>query len=196
MARTFLVLKLLGLSYLAYLLYVLAFAYDLSSPAFSPPFVLWLLDTVNLFIHEAGHFFLKPFGKWIYVFGGSFFQVLLPLLLALVGLRRSYRQTILPAFWCGENLANVSVYIRDAPFRHLKLIARGVIHDWNWLLSDDLDSAGTVADIVLGSGLLLCAIAIGIGVFAAIQSYRESLIISSEQVIPAGVEKKGVFEEN
>ena len=104
MQRAILVLKSAGLAYLGYLLYFLTFNYDPSSPSFSPPFVLWLLDTINLFIHEAGHFFLQPFGRWIYVMGGSFIQVFLPLLLALLGLRQHYRLAILPAFWCGENV--------------------------------------------------------------------------------------------
>jgi hypothetical protein len=182
MARTILALYLLGLAYLGYLLYVLAFAYDPSSSSFNPPFVLWLLDTINLFIHEAGHFFLKPFGKWIYVFGGSFFQVFLPLLLALLGLRQNYRYAILPAFWCGENLVNVSVYVRDAPFRHLRLIAKGLIHDWNWLLSDHLDSAGTIADILFGAGVLMCAVAIGAGIVASIQAYRERSATPGEAI--------------
>ena len=182
--RFLLVVKLLGLSYLGYLLYVLAFAYDLASPAFSPPFVIWLLDTINLFIHEAGHFFLNPFGQWIYVFGGSFVQVFLPLLLALLGLRQSYGHAILPAFWCGESMVNVSVYIRDAPVRHLRLIARGVIHDWNWLLSDNLDSADMLADIVLGLGVVICVVAIGVGVVVAIQGYREASLEQAEAIMP------------
>lgn len=195
MARTLLVLKLLGLSYLVYLLYFLLFGYDPSQSSFSPPFVLWVLDTINLFIHEAGHFFLKPFGRWIYVFGGSFFQVFLPLLLALLGLRQSYRQAILPAFWCGESMVNVSVYIRDAPFRQLKLLARGLTHDWNWLLSDSLDSAGTIADIVFGMGIVLCAVAIGAGVFGAIQVYREAAIEESMPQVPAQIGKRRRVEE-
>jgi hypothetical protein len=194
MARALLAVKLLGLSYLAYLLYVLAFQYDPSGPGFSPPFVLWIVDTINLFIHEAGHFFLKPFGRWIYIFGGSFFQVFMPLLLALLGLRRGYGYTVLPAFWCGESMVNVSVYIRDAPFRHLKLLARGLIHDWNWLLSDDLDSAATIADIVLGLGILLCAVALGVGVYAAIQIYREGSEEEPAPVTATRVVRKNIEE--
>jgi hypothetical protein len=172
-----LLLKLLGLSYLAYLLYVLAFRYDPSSPSFSPPFVLWVVDTINLFIHEAGHFFLKPFGMWIYVFGGSFLQVFLPLLLALVAARQSHRQGVLPAFWCGESLVNVSVYIRDAPIRELRLIARGVIHDWNWLLSDSMDSAEPLADVVFGAGILLCTLALSAGVVFAVRTYLNAAAV-------------------
>jgi hypothetical protein len=195
MAKIVLVLKLLGLSYLTYLLYALAFEYDPTAPSFSPPFLLWILDTINLFIHEAGHFFLRPFGRWIYMFGGSFTQVFLPLLLAFLGLRQSYRHTILPAFWCGESMVNVSVYIRDAPFRQLKLLAKGLTHDWNWHLSDNLDSAGTLADIVFGLGILLCAGAIGAGVYAAIQAFREGSEVESELPIPARIERKKVEEE-
>lgn len=196
MARTLLVLKLLGFSYLGYLLYFLAFGYDPSSPSFSPPFVLWITDTINLFIHEAGHFFLKPLGRWLYIFGGSFVQVFLPLLLALLGLRQNYRYTILPAFWCGESMVNVSIYIRDAPFRQLKLLAKGLIHDWNWLLSDNLEAAGTIADIVFGLGLLVCAAAIGTGVYAAIQTYKEAVAEEAEAAaLPARIGRKRVEEE-
>ncbi len=181
MPRIALVLKVLGFAYLGYLLYILAFEYDLASPSFHPPFVLWLIDTIDLFIHEAGHFFLKPFGQWIYVFGGSFFQVFIPLMLVLVAVRQNWHQAALPAFWSGESLVNVSVYIRDAPFRHLHLIAKGVIHDWNWLLSDSLDSAGTIADIVFGAGIVICLVAVGVGVFGAIQVYRESSESETEE---------------
>jgi hypothetical protein len=187
MARILLVLKLLGLAYLTYLAYVLAFEYDPASPSFRPPFILWIVNTINLFIHEGGHFFMRPFGQWIYVFGGSFVQVLLPLLLALLGLRQNYRYTILPAFWCGENMVEVSVYIRDAPFRHLKLIARGVIHDWNWLLSDNLDIAESLADIVQWTGILLCLASIGVGVYAAIRMSREALLEEMEEALPARI---------
>jgi hypothetical protein len=194
MARVVLAFKLLGLAYLAYLLYALTFQYDPSSPSFSPPFVLWILDMINLFIHEAGHFLLKPFGRWIYIFGGSFFQIFMPLLLALLGLRQSYRHTILPAFWCGESMVNVSVYIRDAPFRQLKLLARGLTHDWNWLLSDNLDAAGTIADIVFGAGILLCTVAIGAGLFAAVQAYREASLEESEPASATRIERPKVME--
>jgi len=194
MARVVLALKLLGLAYLAYLLYALAFQYDPSSPSFSPPFVLWIVDTINLFIHEAGHFLLKPFGRWIYIFGGSFFQIFMPLLLALLGLRQSYRHTILPAFWCGESMVNVSVYIRDAPFRQLKLLAKGLTHDWNWLLSDNLDAAGTIADIVFGAGILLCTVAIGAGLFAAVQAYRETSLEESQPALATRIERPNVME--
>ena len=89
--------------------------------------------------HEAGHFFLRPFGMWIYIFGGSFMQCFLPLLLTFLSFRQTPMMVAYPAFWFGENLVNVSYYIKDAPYKHLRLIAAGLIHDWNWLLSGNLE---------------------------------------------------------
>ncbi|MBI4535851.1 MAG: hypothetical protein HY708_06200 [Ignavibacteriae bacterium] len=168
-------LKIGVVSYLTYLLVFLATAYDPASPSYQPPFVIWVLDTINLFIHEAGHFFLKPFGMWIHIVGGSLFQCLLPLLLLLVTRRQNVSQVLYPAFWLGENLINVSVYIKDAPYRQLKLIARGVIHDWNWLLSSHLDSAEPLGETLFWIGLLVCAVAIVAGIHFAIKSFRHSM---------------------
>lgn len=168
-----LALKLLVASYLCYLLYVLAFEYDPASPGFSPPFILFITDTINLFIHEAGHFFLRPFGMWIFILGGSLIQCLLPLALLIVTWRTSMAQIPLPGFWLGENLVNVSVYIRDAPFKHLRLLARGLIHDWNWLLSGDPDLAEPLADAVFGLGIVIIAAAVGLFVYFALLKFRE-----------------------
>ncbi len=88
-------------------------------------------------------------------------------------------------------MVNVSVYIRDAPFKHLKLIAKGLTHDWNWLLSGNLDSAGTIADIVFGLGIVLCAVAIGAGVYAAIETYKEAMMDEEQEVaLPARIGRR------
>src|SRR6266545_5228189 len=130
-----LALKLLVLVYLGSLVY---FMLETGGPAeggYHPPFSLFVLDTINLFIHEAGHFFLKPFGMWVYILGGSFIQCVIPLMLAIVTWQQNIAHVAYPAFWFGENLINVSYYVRDAPYKHLRLLASGLIHDWNWLLS-------------------------------------------------------------
>ncbi len=165
--------KFLAYGYLAYLLYILAVEYDPADPAFHPPFALFVVDWINLFIHEAGHAFLKFFGKFIYILGGSLVQILLPALLLLVTWRQStVRAVSLPLFWTGENLVNVSVYIKDAPFRKLHLLAGGLIHDWNWLLNGDLDTSSILSDMVFGLGILLCAAAVAIGLWFALSDYR------------------------
>ncbi len=173
MKHTLLILNLLLLAYLGYLVY---FFISTDGPAgfgYKPPFALFILDTINLFIHEAGHFFLRLFGMWVYIFGGSFMQCFLPLLLALVVARQSMANAVWPAFWFGENLINVSYYIRDAPYKQLKLIAAGLIHDWNWLMSDSLDSSETLGLLVWICGLVICIASVGAGAYYAICSFRD-----------------------
>lgn len=166
--------KLLLLAYLCYLTVYLAVDYAGDVQRVQPPLLIWLMDTIDLFIHEAGHFLLRPFGLWIHVIGGSLVQCLLPLLLLIVTWKQNVAQVAYPGFWLGENLVNVSVYIRDAPYRNLRLIASGLIHDWNWLLSGDLDAAEPLADIVFVLGLLVCVGAIAAGGYALWRNFRES----------------------
>ena len=173
MRTAVLILRCLVGVYFIYLLYILATMYAPVARPFNPPFLLFVMDTTNLFIHEAGHFFLRPFGRFIHVLGGSLVQVLLPLALLVVTWRKDIRQTPPVAFWVGESMINVSVYIADAPYRKLKLIASGLIHDWWWLLRDDLEAAEPLSIIVYGVGYLLCVAAV-VGFFVwAVMAYRD-----------------------
>jgi hypothetical protein len=144
--------------YLVYLLWFLAFEYHPADPlGFHPPVVLWVVDVVNLFIHEAGHLFFRILGQTMSILGGSLMQCLLPLALAAVTFREKPRQTVYPMFWFGENLVNVAAYIDDAPYQNLKLIREGLIHDWHWLLAERLDAAEPMAAIVRWAGVGICA---------------------------------------
>ncbi len=174
MKYALLALKILSLAYLSYLLVFLGTGYDPSSAGFRPPFLLWLVDTMNLYIHEAGHFFMKPFGRFLYVLGGSLMQVLVPLALLIVTWRQSPWQIGFAGFWLGENMVNVSVYIQDAPFRKLRLIGKGLTHDWWWLLGGDQATAAALGDGVFLLGLLVCGLAIAGGVWYAVKAYREA----------------------
>jgi hypothetical protein len=159
----------------AYLLYILLFlltSYDPAEPGYSPPFVLFVVDTVNLFIHEAGHLFFKPFGMTVHILGGSLLQVLLPAALLFVTWRHNVHQIGLPGFWVGENLVNVSAYMLDAPYRRLRLIARGLIHDWNWLLGGDADVSEPLGKAVFFLGILVCLASVSAGVWFAVGKYR------------------------
>lgn len=166
-------IKTVFLAYFTYLLYFLATGYNPVSLSYNPPFPIFVIDLINLFIHEAGHFFFKIFGRWIYFLGGSLFQVLLPLALVIVTCRQNVRHLTLPAFWLGESMINVSVYIQDASYMKLRLIAKGLIHDWNWLLSGNLEFAEPIGLAVYYIGLLICIAAIVTGVVYAIMSLRD-----------------------
>ncbi|NBC85797.1 MAG: hypothetical protein GVY25_06340 [Bacteroidetes bacterium] len=37
-----------------------------------------VLDTASLIVHQAGHFFFRPFGWTLYLLGGSIYQLILP----------------------------------------------------------------------------------------------------------------------
>lgn len=168
-----LALKLLVIAYSCYLLYFLALEYYPADPlGFTPPFVLWLIDTINLFIHEAGHLFFRLFGQTLSILGGSLTQCLIPLALAIVTWREKPYQVGLPLFWFGENLVNVSVYISDAPYRNLKLIKDGLIHDWHWLLAEHLDWAEPMGMVVRSLGLAVCAGGIGLMVWYLVRNFR------------------------
>jgi hypothetical protein len=181
MKLTFLILKLVVLLYLSYLLLFLATGYTPEQPGYHPPFFVWLIDTIDLFIHEAGHFFFQPFGKWIYIFAGSAFQVALPLALAVVTLLQTPQHVAYPGFWVGESMINVSPYIKDAPHMQLRLLAKGLTHDWNYLLHNHLDWSETFGDLVFFTGLLVCFVSLGAGVFFAIRSYREDSLEKPEE---------------
>ena len=125
-------------------------------------------------IHEAGHFMFKFFGRTLYILGGSFWQIALPLVWFLVALKKRSYIAPFALFWVGENFMDVSLYIRDAPFRWLPLLGgHASRHDWYNLLSDFdmLDSAETFANISYYAGATVCLGAIGAGLYLAATSF-------------------------
>jgi hypothetical protein len=166
-------LKVIVVAYACYLLWFLAFGYRPDDAlGYAPPFVLFVIDTINLFIHEAGHLFFRLFGQTMYILGGSITQCVIPLALAIVTWREKPQQVGVPLFWLGESLVNVSVYIADAPHKNLKLIKDGLIHDWNWLLNDNLDVAEPLGFAVRGLGLVVCVAAVVAMGYYAVRGFR------------------------
>lgn len=180
MGRGILVIKLLVFIYLGYLVYFFLTTDGPATPGYNPPFAIFVLDTINLFIHEAGHLFLKIFGRFIYMIGGSFFQCFVPFALLVVTWRQNITQIAYPGFWLGENLVNVSAYIKDAPYLKLKLISKGAIHDWNSLLAGRTELGPPIGEVVYWIGVLVCLASVGVGIFHAVQLYREDAGFSSE----------------
>jgi len=167
-------LKLLVFAYLARILFFLAFSYHPATPEYDPPVVLFMIDTINLYIHEAGHFFLKPFWMWLEILGGSLFQVLVPFALAIVTFRETPHRVAYSGFWMGESMVNVSAYIRDAPYMKLKLIASGLIHDWNYLLGGNTAAAAFIGWTVFGVGIAVCIASLSLGIFHAVRDFRQA----------------------
>lgn len=93
-----------------------------------------LLDNVDLPIHETGHLVFRPFGDFMQFLGGTLFQLIMPAAFVIYFWRRRDRHAASVAlWWIGQNLWNISVYVRDARAQELPLVGGGE-HDWAYLL--------------------------------------------------------------
>jgi len=92
------------------------------------------LDNVNLPFHEFGHLFFSILGETIGIWGGTLMQLLIPFsILVYFYISRETGGVFFCAFWLGENLLNIGVYINDARSLALPLVGGGE-HDWNIIL--------------------------------------------------------------
>jgi hypothetical protein len=167
-------LSLAVLGYMCYLTNFLATAYQIPRDRSTLPFVVWFIDTVDIFVHEAGHLFFTPAGDVLYYLGGSIIQVVLPMAAAILLLGISTRSLSYCLYWLGHNLANISVYIADAPKLELKMYSFHGLHDW-YLICTTLgimDQAGKLAQDVLYAGIISCVIGIGLGLFWVVVDLR------------------------
>ncbi len=85
-----------------------------------------LLDALDLAIHEGGHVFFGIFGEFMGFLGGTLFQLLVPLTFLLYFLQRHDRfAAAVVLWWIGQNLWNISVYVKDARSMELPLVGGG-----------------------------------------------------------------------
>lgn len=99
-----------------------------------------LIDNVNLVVHEAGHALFGWFGETLGLMGGTIFQLLVPLLLAVYFLfLRQATATAFCSFFFFENFLPIATYMADARAQELPLVTVGggdyVEHDWFTMLS-------------------------------------------------------------
>jgi hypothetical protein len=139
------------------------------------PQVFWIIRTVIFLpLHEGGHFISILFGRTLYVLGGSFWQIMFPLLWFLIALKQRSQVAPFPLFWTGENMMDVSLYMRDAPVRALPLLGGHKSgHDWYNLFTwwGLMDSAVDIADLFYWGGVLIAVGAIIAGVAWAITAF-------------------------
>lgn len=128
----------------AVLLVVLA-AYGLKlifTPILAFPQTSWLLHSVNLVFHEAGHLFFSPFGRLLHVLGGTLGQLIIPTVVISTFLwQRDTFGAAVGVWWLGESFLDIAPYINDARAGRLMLLG-GVTgsevedyHDWEVLLT-------------------------------------------------------------
>lgn len=123
--------------------------------AYSPLNAVFM-HLVNLPIHEAGHVFFAPFGRFIGVAGGSLLQIIVPLVFfGYFYWREQPFSASIVLLWVGQSIVDVSVYAADAIVMQLPLLSgvtgsEGGFHDWNYLLAE----TGLLKHTTLISGLI------------------------------------------
>lgn len=99
----------------------------------------FIVDYVNLLIHEGGHGIFGIFGiKYLHALGGTIMQLLIPAMFVVFNYLKKKRVAAqIFLIWLGQNFINVSVYAADARAQKLPLLGGSkVYHDWNYLLSE------------------------------------------------------------
>ena len=181
MKKTLIALNLLVLIVLAYYSYYLATDFMTPHGRRDMPFFVFVLDAINLFIHEGGHGIFRVFGKFMHFLGGTLMQIIIPVTALVVLLRTAGTRTLLATlFLLGQNLLDIAVYIEDAPKQQLTLISRYAMHDWRWLLGymGNLDSAGDIAAVVTFFGDASLVAAIGFGAYFLVIDIRDEFFPS------------------
>lgn len=118
----------------------------------------FILDYAGLIIHEAGHFYVSWANDFIHSFGGTLFELGVPLTLALIFYsKHHFRWAALFMAWLSVGFFSVSIYSSDAVDMTLPLL--GVSqdgHDWNNMLRilNWLDHTQQISDIFWSCGVI------------------------------------------
>jgi hypothetical protein len=127
--------------------------------------VLAFVHLVDLVFHEAGHVIFGLLGRFLGVLGGSLNQVLVPAV--CTGYFLWHRQPAAAAvtlFWTGESITDVAIYVADGRDMALPLLAEGLVHDWNWILSELSlrEHAPAIGRAVFAVGVLVLGVALAL----------------------------------
>lgn len=122
-------------------------------------------------IHELGHVIFRPFGEFISIAGGSFTQVAVPIIGAVMLLySRDYFAVAVLGYWESFSLYNLATYIGDAQVQVLPLLSIGggdSYHDWEYLLVKFgmLEQDTKIAGMVRFVGLLVLLASLWLGIW-------------------------------
>jgi len=93
----------------------------------------YLLHSINLIFHEAGHTIFSIFGEFVGFLGGALGQLLIPLIVLFAFLRQGQIfSALLMLWWFGENFIDIAPYIGDAQIQIMPLI--GGQHDFAYII--------------------------------------------------------------
>ncbi len=159
-------------AFLILMLYQASIMFNEYHPGKPWPGLLSVIRTFTFLpLHEGGHFLFILFGQTLYTLGGSFWQITFPLLWFIIAARQRSRVAPFALFWVGENMMDVSLYIRDAAYRALPLLGgHSSGHDWVRLLTTwgAMESSESIADAVYFIGITISSGAILGGIIWAV----------------------------
>ncbi len=153
--------------------------------------LFFILDTVTLLIHEAGHTLFGVFGlEFLAILGGTLLQLLIPFLLFISGWFNSQKVLIqCSLFWLGFSWMDTAAYCADAKFRDLPLIGNlpKSAHDFYNMLTQlgALENYRTIAWLLFLIGLICLLLSL---LWPVIKHRKTDLADLSNQLEKAGLD--------
>jgi hypothetical protein len=121
----------------------------------------YILHSINLVFHEAGHVFFIFFGDFIHFLGGTLGQLIVPGIVGLhFVLHRNVFGAVVTLWWIGTNFVDIGRYMADARAQILPLI--GGEHDWFYLFAtlNTLDHDVTIGNTFALVGYITMIVAL------------------------------------
>ena len=141
--------------------------------------VLAFIHMIDLVFHEAGHPIFGLFGRFLGALGGSLNQVLIPAICTgYFFWHGRLAAAAVMLFWVGENVVDVGIYAADGRDMKLPLLAEGLTHDWNWILSELSlrNQAEPIGRAIFALGVLTLLAAL---ILLALDLLRQASVLSS-----------------
>ena len=145
--------------------FLLAFFNHIQDPMYQSWF-----KAINLGIHELGHLVFRPFGEFLMILGGTFWQLAVPKISFFMFYKqRDYFALAISYCWLATNYYDVATYIGDARAQKLHLVSPfgigPITHDWYYMLSKlgILEFDTTIAGFVRFLGAVSMLIGLGWG---------------------------------
>ncbi len=122
-----------------------------------------IFAAINIPTHEAGHGLFSIFGNFMNALGGTFCQILLPLIFffCLIYKKKPFGASLM-LFWIATAVLHTSAYIGDSidmvlPAINISFSGEEGTHDWNYLLSEMniLEKAPQISKIVYIIGVII-----------------------------------------
>lgn len=131
----------------------------------------WIISSLNIFFHEAGHWIFGIFGRFIGVLGGTLGELLMPsIFIVYFYAHRNIPGQVFGWWWLSTAFYSVAIYMADARAQVLPLIGGPGGHDWLYLLG----TTGLLdCDTFLSKIVIIIALSISIYMIILIYRYYE-----------------------